>query len=216
VSRRRRKRSDVTKRKRPAPGDRKLPLNSPNWMPITDAYRQGKARLGSSVFAIEDLQRGLKGGQDGRDNLLRSKRRQFIGGKDVEELLEATFWRDFGFAPWGEGLTLVTRTGHQFGSSAIVFVWKPDLEKIWPAEAAASSNEDTPRQRPGPKHRDEWPTHVAACLIRIARDEPSRLSNLDRLAKDASEFLDSKKIKAPQDYLRRIRPVIAGLLRYVR
>jgi hypothetical protein len=208
-----RRRPGVGKRKRPGAGDRKLPLNSPNWMPLTDAYRQGKARLGPSDFAIADLQRGLRGQGD----QVRSKYRLLIDdGKDVEELLDVAFWHDFRLTRWNEGLHLVALADRRIDGNAVVYVWKPDIEKIWPPEAAATpSSENTQRHKPGPKHRDEWPNHVGAWLIRIARDEPDRLGNVDQLTKDASQFLDNENILAPQDH-KRLRPVIAGFLRYVR
>jgi hypothetical protein len=138
------------RRKRPTLGDRKLPLNSPNWVPLNDAYRQGTARLGSSDFAIADLQRGLKADQD--DPLhLHSKMRPLIG---AEELLDAAFWHDFGLARWNEGLTLVARTDRRLSGSAVIYVWKPDLEKIWPTEAPASG-ESFPTDGAAPRRRPE-------------------------------------------------------------
>jgi hypothetical protein len=205
------------RRKRPTLGDRKLPLNSPNWVPLNDAYRQGTARLGSSDFAIADLQRGLKADQD--DPLhLHSKMRPLIG---AEELLDAAFWHDFGLARWNEGLTLVARTDRRLSGSAVIYVWKPDLEKIWPTEAPASvesfpTDGAAPRRRPGPKPTGDWQIHLAAWLIQIARDDPKRLRNVDRLVADAGTHPDNKKIGwLPQD-AKQVRRVIVELLRHVR
>jgi hypothetical protein len=83
---------------------------------------------------------------------------------------------------------------------------------------AVHQEDNTPspsRRKPGPKHTDDWPIIVAAWLILIARDEPGRLNNADRLTADAGKFLDAEIGWAPQDP-KQLRRIITELLQYVR
>jgi hypothetical protein len=67
-----------------------------------------------------------------------------------------------------------------------------------------------------PKPTGDWQIHLAAWLIQIARDDPKRLRNVDRLVADAGTHPDNKKIGwLPQD-AKQVRRVIVELLRHVR
>src|SRR5262249_88266 len=80
--------------------------------------------------------------------------------------------------------------------------------------AEAEMHANPARNPPGPKLRGDWHIRLAAWLIQIVRDEPKKLTNVDQLTTDASNYLEAEIGWSPQT--KRIRPVIVELLRLVR
>ena len=213
-----RKRRDVTKRKRPAPGDRKLPLDDPRWWDWGRAIEHVRKRRLNHAIADQELATAINARDvpikmDWLDTRVSPPKRAVM-------LLEDNFFADFRIKPgWGKLLTVGQRAGVSMPHNHVLYAWGPNIEKIWSFDAPTPATSPPPeggttRRRPGPKPTEDWPILLAAWLIRIACDEPSRLKNVDRLACDAVEHLDEEIKWAPPT--KRIRPVIVRLLRHVR
>jgi len=135
-----------------------LPLDSPNWMPLPDAHRLLCPLLGDRHLAAKDL---TDAQADGRVRSMRrcfvygvwrewekgrvvDQARGYREGKVVSEervligpereLLRREHWTEHELQSWSDA-TFVTRRSNTPASikGYVYFVWKPDLEKIWPA-----------------------------------------------------------------------------------
>jgi hypothetical protein len=136
----------VSRRKLPEP-----PLDGPNWLSFDNAYQQGKS--------IGALQRDLE------NERLHSKRRDRVGGKEIETLLDGEYWRNHEIIVLrGDRLKAQSRANLMFDDNAEFFVWRPDL---WPTAEPTSppserSTDDKPLgKRKGSRTRD-WIKEVAA------------------------------------------------------
>jgi hypothetical protein len=190
----------VKKRRRKSPEG--LPLDSPNWVPIGEAYRLLCGRIGGPGFVVKEFTEAMR---DGRVPSMRrcfayglrraetpsgelSGYKRVLIGPDRELLPRAHWnWNEHWLSPRSDSVVQVYE-GH--GSIRSVnkeyeyFVWKPALEKVWPvlasvptaAAAAPSEQADnlTPRRRPGPKPTEDWPTLVAAWLVAEALKTPEK------------------------------------------
>jgi hypothetical protein len=215
MSKRKRKRPVASKRKRKrSGGGKKLPLTSPNWWPWRRAILYVREQVGADHVADFNLAAAMNS-RDVRIKLEAIDHKQTPPKRISLVLDEVNFFPFFKVIPNNGLLVQQLTSERRMFPGAAFFAWRPDLEKIWPPIVALAAPGDGSRHKPGPKYTDEWPTHVAAWLIRIARDEPDRLDNVDRLTRDASQFLDGENVQAPQDHKRR-RPIIIGFLRYVR
>jgi len=204
------------KRKRPAPGDRKLPLDGPNWWTGTKAVLHVRVCMGGSNIADSDLRAVIERG-DVRAKIEQVRLNYDPPARRSELLKPEFFQREFKLVQHlGAPLALMSRTKEHLLGQWEIYYWGPDVEKIWPTGAAASSDEGTPRQPPGPKPRGNWPIRLAAWVVEIALNEPERLRNVDRLVADASTHPDSKKIGwLPQDP-KQVRRVVVEVLQRVR
>jgi hypothetical protein len=213
MSKRKRKRPVARKRKRSDAG-KQLSLTSPNWWLWRRAILYVREQVGADHVADFNLAAAMNS-RDVRIKLEAIDRKQTPPQRISLVLDEANFFPFFKVIPNNGLLVLQLTSERRMFPGAAFFAWGPDVQKIWPSTAALAAAGDGSRHKPGPKYADEWPTHVAAWLVRIARDEPDRLDNVDRLARDVSQFLDGENVRAPQDH-KRLRPIIIGFLRYVR
>jgi hypothetical protein len=128
----------VKKAKATAKAKAPPPLDSPNWMPLNEAYKHGCAQAGSSSdFALADLEDGLIAGE------VHAKARWLdTQNKPGQKLLERDFWPAFEIRRWQKGVALFPRAkpfvADQGGKTAsrtvatlnprtVIYVWKPDL-----------------------------------------------------------------------------------------
>jgi hypothetical protein len=153
----------VSKRKQ----QKSLPLASPHWTKLNDAYRDACTRT-SSDLAIAELEQGFAAGR------LHAKAEWLDQGRPKQKLLEPKFWADLEIRRWQNGVALFPHDiNKRLPSGTVIHVWKPDLETIWPTEAPATTapvDEPKPqRRKPGPEPTADWPMRVARELIRRAR-----------------------------------------------
>jgi hypothetical protein len=123
----------------------RLPLDSPIWLTLNEAYRRGYALTNTSDVVVADLQQGL---EDGR---LHSKIRWlkgvgFIGDTATrtrnqnsrpEELLPSTFRPDFEILCRDNKLRLLSRGSKFISGAAVIYVWGPDLKKFLRTDATS-------------------------------------------------------------------------------
>jgi len=118
-----------------------LPLDNPNWRPIKEAIDFVEGRTGSETLTAEELNQALQG-KDPQGRPLRSLLRQ---EKGVRKLLNAATWKDdlylnVCFYPWGlrsGGIQVFSRAqGTNLLYGGWVFVWWPDVERLWPSAAS--------------------------------------------------------------------------------
>jgi len=147
-----------------------LRLDSPNWMPVAEAFRLLNGLLGNHYLAVKDLTDAVA------DKRLPCMRRLIAS--------EVAPDQDRKIVPPADA------TPVYFGrEDSAFFVWRPKFEKIWPAlaasaapHAASSARDDEPtpattasiddkpqRRRPGPQPELRWRTALARELIRRAR-----------------------------------------------
>jgi hypothetical protein len=154
-----------------------LPLTSPNWMPILpDAFEYRRKQIGSAKLATEDINAALKTGK------LPAKQRMRSGG---EALLSVSARADLYLEPWSMSLTYPTddtdvRTAHLRSRrlnnrvvDRIVFVWRPDLHKLFSsgdAEPPKQDGDTAEQRRRGPKPKYDWETIVIEIARRFYND----------------------------------------------
>jgi len=147
-----------------------LLLDSPNWMPVAEAFRLLNGLLGNHYLAVKDLTDAVA------DKRLPCMRRLIAS--------EVAPDQDRKIVPPADA------TPVYFGrEDSAFFIWRPKFEKIWPAlaasaapHAASSARDDEPtpattasiddkpqRRRPGPQPELRWRTALARELIRRAR-----------------------------------------------
>ena len=147
-----------------------LRLDSPNWMPVAEAFRLLNGLLGNHYLAVKDLTDAVA------DKRLPCMRRLIAS--------EVAPDQDRKIVPPADA------TPVYFGrEDSAFFVWRPKFEEIWPKlaasaapHAASSARDDEPtpattasiddkpqRRRPGPQPELRWRTALARELIRRAR-----------------------------------------------
>jgi hypothetical protein len=186
-----------------------LPPNGAEWMPLDTAYRLGYAHTGSVEFTVTDLQNALEAGS------VRAKIRLRGGnGKDEQRALDPEFWRtSFGLkAKWSQasvdaapvviGLRLARRGKQIIRDYGVVYVWEPDIQKLWPTSKAASPKPQ-PAQSGGRKGRlpeYDWPVIDREITRRMMRDgklvEPR---STNKLATDVLEWASLKWREVPSE-----------------
>jgi hypothetical protein len=153
-----------------------LPLDSPNWVPLNAAFRRGNERTGSPDLTVADLKRGLDSGAVSSMlrpvdmsgyNFPKGRPRAPMFPEPVQ--LRSTFWRDCKLRRQRDGLQVVPVSARLVGSY-VFYVWRPDLEAIWPtmepitgalaaSEAGdmAASEAATAEAKPKPKAKPTKP-----------------------------------------------------------
>jgi hypothetical protein len=163
-----------------APADRPV-LTLAEWAPLDEAFIRVKNALHSSLLAMHDIVAHM------RDRRLPSAtRRLYPDGRDVFELLPPAAWRGLrveeqeAFGPTGKPTgALVARVPNaplMFGWARVwFFVSRRDLDTLYPLDpngrepkSASPPRSLTDHNKPGPLPTHDWPTIVAADLIRRA------------------------------------------------
>jgi hypothetical protein len=206
-----------------------LVLKAPEWMPLeTEIYYRAKASTGASELACADLQKALQNGRlrSASRHIVGDKdepaplapsawRKTFkltefkvpvLGGPHGAARAGALYRRPLTYGT--ERLHVVPRKERSFDGTWYFFGRRDDVDKLYPAatpivDRANEAADKPPSFKPGPKPKGDWPTLVGAWLIRIALDEPHRLSvtdpNVTELAKSAITFLIQQIGWAPDD-----------------
>jgi hypothetical protein len=179
----------MARKAKPPPKSRQPSLDDPRWRPIIAVHKQLVEHDGDPHAAAFDLTAALTSGE------LRCKWRRM--GDGAYERVPSAFWTNYKLSYGPEGLrviphivtsppeTAVVRSTALARSwidmpigGAVFYVWKPDIDKIWPLlavnmpkpEAKADRQSETPpRRKPGPTPKYDWPTVVARELIRRAK-----------------------------------------------
>src|SRR5262249_47510653 len=140
---------------------KELPLDSPNWVSVDDAYRPLCGRTGSRPLAAKELYEAMR---DGRVPSMRrcfgyGIRNKVQNGKVIDservplgpdELLLPSHWiehrlsvRTDGSPEVIEGFRLIESVkGYAY------FVWKPALAKAWPDVFASTPSRSAPIESP--------------------------------------------------------------------
>jgi hypothetical protein len=198
---------------------KKLVLSLADWAPLDEAYGRVNTALRSGELASRDLLMHLREGQ-----LPSAMRRVARDGTETSERLKPSFWQDVeireewhfqGDRAIYTGRPMV-RLHNPAGFSMWFFVARAKFDRLFPvagsAEVASSGNAAT-KPRPGPKPKGDWPTVLAAWLIKRAAEEPKQLLNIDALVTEFGSFLDEKLGWAPQDP-KQLRRKIKELLQF--
>jgi hypothetical protein len=121
-----------------------LPLDSPNWIPITEAHRLLCSRTGNRNLAATDLTDAMaKGAPSMRRCFAHEIRRKADGNYEKAligpewELLPAEHWIEREVQSWSDSTFVRERSGAPTavkGSAKgfTYFVWRPALAEIWP------------------------------------------------------------------------------------
>jgi len=152
----------------------KLPLNSPNWWTYDKAVRYVRARMGDKDIADSDLVAAIERGgeQGGVHSKLEQVRMQYDPPARRSKLLTPDFYqRDYKFVRFWDRWVLKPRTDQVLLGRWDIYLWGPDIEKIWPPEAPPSEQraDEAPRRPPGRQPKHDWPKHIRREVIRRLR-----------------------------------------------
>jgi hypothetical protein len=213
----------------PDPTTSALPLDSFDWAPLEIPHRWLAERIGNPDLAAQDLAAALA-------ERVRTMRRYFgrfrdLSRPDLErEQLDFSFWVEHRLQSWTNGLRIgLANRGVDYPIPAVgIYVWKPDLEQVWPdmfppapakevasvaasmpAPAAESGEGAAPRsvlrQPTGPKIARSWQLHVL-CEIYRAISEGRPVPAASELAQSCLDRLNiSVEPTSINRFLRRVR-----------
>jgi hypothetical protein len=132
---------------------RRLPLDDPRWLPLADALARACPRTGDHDLAARVLTEAMA--KPGGVRSMRWRVRKGTGGPEREQLPLA-FWAEQHELYWsgaekrlmiierrraGQIVTADAARGYAF------FVWKPDLDKLYPDAAVTAAAEGPRRSR---------------------------------------------------------------------
>lgn len=175
------------------------------WAPFKEAWQRVEAAIGSSLWLIQrDLRQDFL---DGR--LIAAVRRISPDDTETRVILNPTFWQQLKIkyawsitgweakVPEGEKWVFVVRRRELDRLYPIAPLGRPGTDGLPPVDLAA----DAPRQKPGPKYKDDWPIVMASEIIRLALSARDRemLKNVAALARYMKQFLEEQIGSAPKD-----------------
>jgi hypothetical protein len=188
-------------------------FDDPRWRPLRDEYKLISRHCGHSQLAYGYLNKALANGR------VRSMRRHIVSLEP--ERLPPEFWVNHELSLWSEheGLIVVPlRPDRRVFADPVrdfaLFLWHPDVEKVWPALRQADDEGAPPRAKPGPKPTGDWHTLIAQWLIAVAADQPKRLRNVNVLVVQAAAFLAEEINWSPKED-KELRKKIVELLKLV-
>lgn len=205
---------------------KKAPTFSPHeWDPLDKAFSRIMASIGEPMLATRDLYQDLCGGR------LESLRRQPLpDGTVLEMVLTRLDWKQWTLRWRNEHTLLGVATivikvidRDNKAVDGVFFVRRAGLDKHYPATMPMPTADDakpSQRHKPGPKPEGDWPTLMAAELIRIALDDHRRgmLANVDGLVRYMCEgdkaFLKKQLGWVPKDR-EAVRKKIVSFLQFV-
>jgi hypothetical protein len=201
----------------------RLPLDSPNWLPVHDVVGLLCRLTANRILATRDLTAELVAER------VRSMRRCFgygpLGssrGKIVplgpdRELLAFSFWADHYLESWSD--RTYVRCDHRgrycYNECFVFYVWKPDLTEIWPTVFGQSSSSPPsplpPSQEPPQQPQLKGPQPIEAAPAAPKPEKP-QLEELKpppcRVAKTwvpyAIKQWPQEKDEDPSDYIDRL------------
>jgi hypothetical protein len=200
----------MSKRKQKGPGrkpstqkKRSLPLESPHWLPLDDARRLRHEATGNRSLIAGDLTGALLSGH------LRCMRRRIGRGVGPNrELVPSSFWAGHRLDSWTDALLVRART-HRGGvvqtlRGFVFYVWKPDLERIWPTAATPSERQADdlrpPLRRRGPVVTHDWFTICGEIARRCIDPKTGRVQvpkSENSVAEAVLNWLADQGINAP-------------------
>jgi hypothetical protein len=140
---------------------RRLPLDSPNWTPLTEVHRFLCEQTGNRSFAAQDLTDAMANDrvQSMRRQVYRPLRRLHDDEPECELLLPSFWATKYLLDSSATELQLVERRGHRLplppprnsvvpgpnfksiplsSSGYVFYAWKPDWKKIWVADSPST------------------------------------------------------------------------------
>jgi hypothetical protein len=173
----------------PRAGD--LPLEDPRWVALIPEHRRLTERLSSGGLAAADFTKAMA------DGVVRCMGRR-AGGR---ELVPPSFWVDYEL-DWGTRSGLGVRPRMRKSGAYVhvrgwvFFIWKPDVDKLWPANPSPPAEESKVEQEaesasskgiPGRRPTRDWPIVVAVEVVRLARngalERPTSTSMIEHCSK---------------------------------
>jgi hypothetical protein len=195
----------------------RLPLNDPRWWPLGKALAYFCIQMGSRDLADLDFPAAVN---DGR---LRCKIEQFNRrtGERQSTLLSAKLRRKYELGPYDYGAWAFRPRAADIPPVTppyVLFLWRPDVLKIWPECSDTTSNrrerddaparpapapEPTPTLMPpprkrGPRPHGDWKMLVALEFIRRLRagePEPTVQDVLELFANEHGWALDERNVQ---------------------
>jgi len=179
-----------------------LPLDSPNWMPLADAHRSLCPLLGDRHLAAKDLRNALA--DDDHARRVHSMRRCTVRDIQQSDCQLASYWVEHWLDPRPDGVavmegsgSIVTVKGYAF------FVWKPDLEKIWPVAFTST---------PEPPIKVQLTDKVKVQLVERSAPRQAKVRAPAQLTEDQIQALmgDVSKLSDTEKKLRRYTVIKYG------
>jgi hypothetical protein len=175
-----------------------------DWAPFKEAWQRVEAVIGSSLWLIQrDLRQDFL---DGR--LIAAVRRISPDGTETRVILNPTFWQRLkvNYAWSITGWQAEARKGEIW----VFVVRRRELDRLYPIATLGRPGtdglplvdlSDAPRQKPGPKYKDDWPVVTASEIIRLALSARDRemLKNVSALGRYMKKFLEEQIGSAPKD-----------------
>jgi hypothetical protein len=175
------------------------------WAPFKEAWQRAEAVLGSSLWLIQhDLRQDFL-----EEQLIAAVRRIASDGTETRIILKPEYWQQLkiNYAWSITGWEAEAREGEQW----VFLVRRRELDKRYPIAPlgrpgtnglpSVDLTADAPRQKPGPKYKDDWPIVMASEMIRLALSPRDRemLQNVAALGRYMKEFLQEQIGSAPKD-----------------
>lgn len=121
-----------------------LPMESPNWVQLIDAYRTRYQQVGLDPLTLIDIQQAL----EDTHRPLRTKICQLVDGQHTETQPTTAFWQDIKLIRWDQGLRLISSTGKRLLGVIAIYVWWPDFKMIFGGEVAPPASTEGPSETP--------------------------------------------------------------------
>jgi hypothetical protein len=210
---------------------RKLPLDSANWITLNEAMLLAFKVAGQITdfsllpsktnLIVADLQAGLE------DEDIGSKAKWLTSSsRTTQRLLSCDDWREH-YEISRERPQVVARRG-SLDPTAVLFVWRPDIERIFPSGQVASVGQSTadisaattqPEQsvthgtRSGKKKYDWVPIEIEI-MRRVVETLPRGPDSDRQIARDVGDWFKEKHRKrGPSESLMReaVKGIVAGM-----
>ena len=148
----------------------KLPLVSPNWWTYGKTVRYVRTRMGDKVIADSDLVAAIERG-DVRSKLEQAQMQYDPPARRSKLLTPDFYQRDYKFVRFWDRWVLKPRTDQVLLGRWDIYLWGPDIERIWPPEAPPSEQraDEAPHRPPGRQPKHDWPKHIRREVIRRLR-----------------------------------------------
>jgi hypothetical protein len=185
-------------------GRKALPLDSPDWIALSDAYPAVLEHAASSALAITDLQAALE------SERIRSKARWLPGppphAKAMQRLVPGNDWREhYEIRRRDNGIVAVARKGRSLNPFAAFFFWRPDVVKAFPRREPVADNCRQLPAKPaaaaqgkrGRRQRHRWDEVRVEILRQIVAKAPPLPDNATEIAGKVEIWCKEKHGKAP-------------------
>ena len=205
-----------SKRKRPTPGDSKLPLHDPRWLAVDAAAARyyphpdlAARDLSEDMRTwLHSMRRPLQPYTWERvdDPVIHKPRMQRVP-TPYGERLEFSHWDEWELASRPDGLVAIVRSrgggGQVVPAPYAYFVSEPDLKKFRGDRATVPSSQETARRPPGPRFltKHDWHT-IDGVIGRLCHDDQERLAvptNEANLIRAVAQYCADRDLPQPAD-----------------